>query len=529
MNGIDADDSDDQLGWVSHANEDKVIINVGGQRHETLVSSLVAKPNTRLGRLAMKHKPGVKEEYFFDRHPEVFSAIMDFYRSGELHVPLSVCGAVFKRELDFWMIDDCFIEACCWTSYSSYIDNQKTLREFTASVSQENQELEMVAALTGWQKRQMKIWLILDHPRSSNLALAYAIISFLFVLASITGFCIETLPDVHYSVPDLNPINSTKMCGNIVPSKDGMYIKVSNPYLEYLDYICTAFFTIELIVRIIFAPSKINFLRSIMNIIDILALLPLYVQIMLDITDRQNCLQHQRAVVETIFILRIIRIFRIFHLVKHYKALKILVHAIKASIQELLMLAIFLFIAMLVLSTLIFYAERREINPLDPDAEGVIDTIPLGLWWSIITMTTVGYGDVHPTTAFGCVIGAMCALCGVLLLALTIPVISNNFALFYLHARTREQIAEKDITAKERLAQAKTRLKVKAGGALPSGSQENIKKRGPDSKLLLCQQDSNSTTDECSMMLSQRQEADFRVRPSEQRQQMQGEEEETVM
>ena len=90
---------------------------------------------------------------------------------GELHVPLDVCGAVVKRELDFWKIDDCFIEACCWTSYSSYIDNQKTLHDFNQSVTLENEELEMVAQLTGWKKKQMKIWLILDHPRSSNLAL----------------------------------------------------------------------------------------------------------------------------------------------------------------------------------------------------------------------------------------------------------------------------------------------------------------------------------------------------------------------
>lgn len=83
MNGIETDDLDDHE-HLTPNDEEKVIINVGGQRHETLVSSLVAKPNTRLGRLALKHKQGVKEEYFFDRHPEVFSSIMDYYRSGKI-------------------------------------------------------------------------------------------------------------------------------------------------------------------------------------------------------------------------------------------------------------------------------------------------------------------------------------------------------------------------------------------------------------------------------------------------------------
>ena len=59
-------------------------------------------------------------------------------------------------------------------------------------------------------------------------------------------------------------------------------------------------------------------------------------------------------------------------------------------------------------------------------------------------MTTVGYGDVHPETAMGRIVGALCAVAGVLLVALTIPVISNNFALFYNHARTRDTLAQKD-------------------------------------------------------------------------------------
>lgn len=264
----------------------------------------------------------------------------------------------------------------------------------------------------------------------------YAVTSFAFVLASITGFCVETLP-VMSSVK-----NVTRECwyDNVISTTE---IRVPHFFLEYLDYICTVFFTVELVIRIIFAPCKATFFRSLMNLIDIMALLPLYVQFVLEFLDWQKCLRSHRAVVELIFILRIIRIFRIFHLVKHYKALKILVHAIRASIQELLMLSIFLVIAMLVFSTIIFYAER----PTYGDTRSIssrFQTIPTGFWFSIITMTTVGYGDVYPQTTLGCIMGALCALCGVLLVALTIPVISNNFALFYMHARTRDENARKE-------------------------------------------------------------------------------------
>lgn len=90
---------------------------------------------------------------------------------GELHVPLDVCGAVVKRELDFWGVDEYLIKPCCWTCYSSYIDNQRALADFNRSVKREMEELSSINHLTGWKKKQMRIWMLLDHPRSSKVAL----------------------------------------------------------------------------------------------------------------------------------------------------------------------------------------------------------------------------------------------------------------------------------------------------------------------------------------------------------------------
>lgn len=100
------------------------------------------------------------------------------------------------------------------------------------------------------------------------------------------------------------------------------------------------------------------------------------------------------------------------------------------------MLFIFLLIGMLIFSTMIYYAERKNTT----EGGEMFSTIPMGFWWSIITMTTVGYGDVYPTTPIGYIVGTACAVCGVLLVALTIPVISNNFTLFYRHVQSRAAI-----------------------------------------------------------------------------------------
>lgn len=70
------------------------------------------------------------------------------------------------------------------------------------------------------------------------------------------------------------------------------------------------------------------------------------------------------------------------------------------------------------------------------------DSILIGLWWAIVTMTTLGYGDIVPVTPFGYVVGGMCALCGLIFMALPIPVIVNSFTTFYAHAKAREKLRE---------------------------------------------------------------------------------------
>lgn len=63
--------------------------------------------------------------------------------------------------------------------------------------------------------------------------------------------------------------------------------------------------------------------------------------------------------------------------------------------------------------------------------------IPIGVWWALVTMTTVGYGDKYPISYLGFVMGSFCVICGVLVIAFTVPIVVNNFTLYYSHAQTR--------------------------------------------------------------------------------------------
>ena len=95
--------------------EEKVVINVGGVRHEILVKTLQRFPETRLGKIfnSSEKLSRDKNEIYFDRNPLTFNAILDFYRTGNLHIDKNACPVGFCDELDFWIISKDQISTCC--------------------------------------------------------------------------------------------------------------------------------------------------------------------------------------------------------------------------------------------------------------------------------------------------------------------------------------------------------------------------------------------------------------------------------
>ena len=165
--------------------EARVILNVGGTRFETYKNILKKIPATRLSRLneALVNYDPVTNEYFFDRHPGVFSQILNYYRTGKLHYPTNVCGPLFEDELAFWGLDMNQVEPCCWKTYNEHRATEETLATLDRlnidvdRTSKEDLAIKFCVEedyrgqIPLFKRFQPVMWQLFEEPKSSKAAM----------------------------------------------------------------------------------------------------------------------------------------------------------------------------------------------------------------------------------------------------------------------------------------------------------------------------------------------------------------------
>ncbi|XP_017159536.1 potassium voltage-gated channel subfamily A member 1 [Poecilia reticulata] len=389
-----------QSGYENVYNEcgccERVVINVSGLKFETQLKTLTQFPDTLLGDpdKRIRYFDPLRNEYFFDRNRPSFDAILYYYQSGgRLKRPVNVPFDIFSEEVKFYELGE---EAIL------------KFREDEGFVKEEEKPLPE-------DEFKRQIWLLFEYPESSSPARGIAVVSVLVIVISIVIFCLETLPEFRDEKEYLQPRqNSSQPDHGFTPFNDPFFI---------VETVCIIWFSFEIIVRFFASPSKTAFFKNIMNSIDIVSILPYFITLGTDLAQHQG--NGQQAMSFAILrIIRLVRVFRIFKLSRHSKGLQILGHTLRASMRELALLIFFLVIGVILFSSAVYFAEADE-----PTSQ--FTSIPDAFWWAVVTMTTVGYGDMKPITVGGKIVGSLCAIAGVLTIALPVPVIVSNFNYFY--------------------------------------------------------------------------------------------------
>lgn len=240
-----------------------------------------------------------------------------------------------------------------------------------------------------------------EDPTSSAAAYWTSIVVFVCIVTSTLTIILESIPDLD----------------NDDAKKDFFIV----------ECICIAVFTIEYLVRIVVVENKCNFMIQPMNLVDLVAIMPFYIDLLLLIFGQSA------DDLSLLRLFRLARIFRIFKLSKHSSGVKICATAIMESRDTLGLMVFMLSIIVIVFASFAFFFEKGEWDEnkrvyIKDGQPSKFMSIPASMWYTMVTVMTVGYGDMVPTSTAGHFMAAISMVCSIVIMALPISVIGANFS-----------------------------------------------------------------------------------------------------
>ncbi|KAK5895299.1 hypothetical protein CesoFtcFv8_011900 [Champsocephalus esox] len=309
----------------SSKSDEILYVNVSGVRFQTWKNTLDRYPETLLGSSEKEFFYNEDtQEFFFDRDPEMFRHILNFYRTGKLHYPRNECIQAFDEELAFYGIVPEIIGDCCMEEYR---DRKKENQERLAEDTEANEGVD--APLPPNSTSRERLWRAFENPHTSTMALVFYYVTGFFIAVSVIANVVET-------VPCRPPLGSVK------------------------DLPC--------------GENRCNFMRSVMSVIDVVAIMPYYIGLVMP---------ENEDVSGAFVTLRVFRVFRIFKFSRHSAGLRILGYTLKSCASELGFLLFSLTMAIIIFATVMFYAEKGTKG-------STFTSIPASFWYTIVTMTTLG-------------------------------------------------------------------------------------------------------------------------------------------
>ncbi len=208
-------------------------------------------------------------------------------------------------------------------------------------------------------------------------------------------------------------LNAVAIILNTVPDYSRQYAQA---FIDF-ELFSVGFFSVEYLLRIWVCVEdgryrhwfwgRLRYVMSAPALIDMLAIFPFYFTLFA--TDL--------AVVR---ILRLFRIFRLFRITRYVRAVRLIRSVISDRKEELVLSMVFVLFALVIISSLMYYVEHSA-QPAQ------FSSIPATMWWGVNAMTTVGYGDIHPVTPLGKLLGGVSAILGIGLFALPTGILVSGF------------------------------------------------------------------------------------------------------
>lgn len=171
------------------------------------------------------------------------------------------------------------------------------------------------------------------------------------------------------------------------------------------EYIFTALFTIEYILRLISVKKPTKYIFSFYGLVDLMSILPTFIEVLLPGV----------ASIRVIRVLRLLRVFRVLKLVGFLKEAKLLQTALFAARRKIFVFMLTVLALVTILGTLVYIVE---------DASAGFTSIPRSIYWAIVTVTTVGYGDIAPTTVPGQTLASIIMLIGYAIIAVPTGIVT---------------------------------------------------------------------------------------------------------
>ncbi len=235
-------------------------------------------------------------------------------------------------------------------------------------------ELHAKQKLSAWRLKIHEVIFEADTP----VGKAFDIILILLILISLLGMMLESVKEIE--------------------AEYGTQLRI-------LDWVITIIFTIEYTLRIIATGRPKKYIFSFYGIIDLLSILPTYIGIFVGGAQALSVL---RAI-------RLMRVFRVLKLVQFVGESSSLTKAVKASVNKIIVFLLFVITLCMILGTLMYLIEGKEAG---------FTSIPISIYWCIVTLTTVGYGDIIPHTVLGQTLASFIMIIGYGVLAVPTGIVS---------------------------------------------------------------------------------------------------------